>query len=62
MRHTTENSFALKIALIGAIVLLVVTGLVRHNVETHVEEFNTNIEKEIETNLQHHIDELTTQF
>ena len=62
MRHTTENSFGLKVALIGAIVLLVVTGIVRHNVETHVEEFNTKIEKEIEMNLQKHLDELTTQF
>lgn len=62
MRHRTENRFLMKLSLIGAIVLLVITGLVRHNVETHIDEFNTNIEKEIETNLQHHIDELTTQF
>lgn len=62
MNQKTENRFFFKLSLIGAIVLLVVTGLVRHNVETHVEEFNMKIEKEIETNLQHHIDELTTQF
>lgn len=62
MNQKTENRFLMKLSLIGAIVLLVVTAYVRHNVETHIDEFNTNIEKEIETNLQHHIDELTTQF
>ncbi|AJD93217.1 hypothetical protein JMA_38990 (plasmid) [Jeotgalibacillus malaysiensis] len=62
MNQKTENGFFIKLSLIGAIVLLVVTAYVRHNVETHVEEFNTKIEKEIETNLQQHIDELTTQF
>lgn len=54
MKHETENSFFLKLMLIGAIVLLIVSGTGRHLVE----HYSADVEEKIETNLQHHFDEL----
>lgn len=58
MRHTTENSFGLKIALIGAIVLLLVSGVGRQVVE----HYSSDITEEIQTTIESQVNTLTDQF
>lgn len=55
MKHETENSFFLKLMLIGAIVLLIVSGAGRHIVEHYASE----VTEEIDANFQGHLDNLT---